>query len=100
MQEMYPDAKLVDLPDTPQLLGKPVQLTTFVDADHAGNKVTQRSHTGILILANMAPILWFLKKQNTIENSTFCSEFVALKQATEIIEGLIYKLLMLGIPVI
>ena len=100
MQEMYPDAKLIDPPDIPQLLGKPIQLTTFVDADHAGNKVTQRSHTGILILANMAPIFWFSKKQNTIESSTFGSEFIALKQATEIIEGLIYKLLMLGIPVI
>ena len=48
----------------------------------------------------MAPIFWFSKKQNTIESLTFGSEFIALKQATEIIEGLIYKLLMLGIPVI
>ena len=51
-------------------------------------------------MANMAPIFWFSKKQNTIESSIFGSEFIALKQATEIIEGLIYKLLMLGIPVI
>ena len=82
----------------PELLGESVDINTFVDADHAGNKVTRRSHTGILIYCNMAPVVWFSKKQNTIESSTFGSEFIALKIATELIEGLRYKLQMFGVP--
>ena len=52
----------------PKPLGKSVDINAFVDADHAGNKVTRRSHTGVLIYCNMAPILWYSKKQNTIES--------------------------------
>jgi hypothetical protein len=42
---------------------------------------------------------WYSKKQNTIETSTFGSEFVALKIATELVQGLRYKLRMMGIPI-
>ena len=34
-----------------------------------------------------------------MESSTFGSEFVALKVATELIEGLLYKLRMFGVPI-
>ena len=71
----------------------------FVDADHAGNRVTRRSHTGIIMYCNTAPIIWYSKRQNTVESSTFGSEFVALKIATELIEGLRYKLRMFGVPI-
>jgi hypothetical protein len=37
------------------------------------------------------------KKQNTIESSTFGSEFVALTKCTELIECLRYKLRMMGL---
>jgi hypothetical protein len=47
---------------------------------------------------NRAPILWFSKRQNTVETSTFGSEFVALRIATELIQGLRYKLRMMGVP--
>ena len=40
-------------------LGNPVQMSCFVDADHAGNKVTRRSHTGIFILLNNTPVIAF-----------------------------------------
>jgi len=69
-----------------------------VDADHAGCKVTRRSHTGVLIFVNRAPILWYSKRQNTVETSTFGSEFIAMKTAVEMTEGLRYKLRMMGIP--
>ena len=98
MRDIYSDAK-DELPhNMPEPLGESVDINTFVDADHAGNKVTRRSHTGILIYCNMAPVVWFSKKQNTIESSTFGSEFIALKIATELIEGLRYKLQMFGVP--
>ena len=55
-------------------------------------RITRRSHTGILIYLQSAPIIWFSKKQNTIESSTFGSEFVALRTTLEMIEALRYKL--------
>jgi hypothetical protein len=73
-------------------------VSCYVDADHAGCRVTRHSHTGILILVNRAPILWLSKRQNTVEMSTFSSDFIALKTAVEMVEGLRYKLRMLGVP--
>ena len=67
-----------------------------VDADHAGDKLTRRSRTGFLIYANMAPIVWNMRKQNTVESSTFGSEFVALKSSVETLRGVKYKLRMMG----
>ena len=54
-------------------------MTAFVDASHAANRVTRRSHTGYIIFINRAPILWFSKRQSTVETSTFTSEFIAMK---------------------
>ena len=48
---------------------------------------------------NRAPIIWYSKRQNTVETSTFGSEFVALKISVELIEALRYKLRMFGIPI-
>ena len=39
------------------------------------------------------------KKQASVESSTFGSEFTAMKQCTECLRGLRYKLRMMGIPV-
>ena len=46
-----------------------------------------------------APIYWSSKKQTSCETSTFGSEFVAVKQATEYKRGLRYKLQMMGVIV-
>ena len=83
----------------PEPLGEGISISCFVDADHAGNKITRRSHTGIIIFVNSAPIVWYSKRQNTVESSTFGSELIALKQAVDMIEGLIYKIRMFGIPI-
>ena len=98
MKEYYPDADEKIPPNAPPPLGKPVQINCFADADHAGNVVTRRSHTGILIFLNMAPIWWYSKRQNNVESSTFSSEFIALKTACEQVVSLRYKLRMFGIP--
>ena len=99
MKDLYPDACDELPPNMPKALGEAVVVTMFVDADHAGNKVTRRSHTGIIIYVNSAPILWYSKRQNTVESSTFGSEIVALRIAMELMESLIYKLRMFGIPI-
>jgi len=96
--EYYPGAQEVIPPNMPEPRGKEVTMSCYVDADHAGCKVTRRSHTGVLIFVNRAPILWYSKRQNTVETSTFGSEFIAMKTAVEMTEGLRYKLRMMGIP--
>jgi hypothetical protein len=97
--EFYRDAKELIPPNAPTPRGKPVEMYCFCDADHAGDKITRRSHSGILLFLNRAPILWYSKKQNTVETSTFGAEFVALRIAVELIEGLRYKLRMMGVPI-
>ncbi len=47
---------------------------------------------------NTAPIMWFSKAQTTVESSTFGSEFVAMRIATDLVEGLRYKIRMFGVP--
>jgi hypothetical protein len=88
------------IPDNaPSPCGKPIVLRLFVDSDHAGDKLKRHSRTGYLICLNNAPIVWFSKKQNTIERSSFGSKFVALKTAMETLRGLRYKLRMLGFAI-
>ena len=95
----YGDIK-EDIPDNaPESRGEGFIMTAYVDADHAGDKLTRRSRTGYLIFLNMSPIYWHSKKQTSVETSSFGSEFVALKQCTEYLRGLRYKLRMMGIPV-
>ena len=99
MAQLYPDAK-EELPhNAPKAKGAPVQMNCFVDSDHAGDRKTRRSHTGIIIYLNKAPIIWYSKKQSTVESSTFGSEFVALRVAAEQIISLRYKLRMMGVPI-
>jgi hypothetical protein len=83
----------------PEPLGYEVSMHCFVDSNHAGNVVTRRSHTGILMFINKAPVIWYSKRQNTVETSTFGSEFVAMRIAKEMIVALRYKLRMFGIPI-
>ena len=98
-RDFYGDVAEELPPKMPDPLGNGVDITCFVDSDHAGNLVTRRSHTGILIFLQNAPIIWFSKKQNTIESSSFGSEFVALRIARDMIVALRYKLRMFGIPI-
>jgi hypothetical protein len=98
--EMYPDAK-EELPDhAPEPLGRAVQINVFVDAAHADDLITRRSTTGIIIFVNGTPIRWYSKRQNSVESSTYGSEFVAMRIATELIIALRNDLRLLGIPIV
>ena len=70
-----------------------------MDTDHAGNQITQCSHTGVLLFVCRAPSIWYSKQQNTVKTSTFGSESIAAKMVTEMIQALRYKLCMMGIPI-
>ena len=99
-REQYRDAQ-EQLPPhhlCPKPRGRSVTTTAYVDVSHAANWVTRRSHTGFIIFLNRAPIIWFSKRQNTVEASTFSSEFIAAKICVEHITALRFKLRMFGIP--
>ena len=98
-KEFYPGAAESIPTNMPEPRGRSVTMTCFVDADHAGCLLTRRSHSGVLIFVNRAPIIWFSKRQATVESSTFGSESVAMRQAIDLIEALRYKLRMMGVPI-
>ena len=83
----------------PEALYKYVVIKAYVGANHSGNMANRRSHSGIIIYVNNSPIIWYSKQQNTVEASSFGSEFVAIRIATKIIEYLRYNLTCFGIPV-
>jgi hypothetical protein len=98
--DFYRDAQVAIPGDMPAPRGNPMTTHCFVDASHGSDRATRRSQTGILIFCNKAPIIWYSKRQNTVEASTFGSEFQAMKNAVELIEALRYKLRMFGVSAI
>jgi hypothetical protein len=96
--EFYPEAVEAIPHDAPMERGNVVVTSCFVDAYHAGCKATRHSHTGVILFVNKVPVFWYSKWQNTVETFTFGSEFCAMKTAIDVIEGLPYKLRMMGIP--
>lgn len=82
----------------PEPRGLGFTMRAKVNADHASDTVSRRSRTGFLVYLNCALVHWFSKKQTSVESSSFGSEFVAMKQCCEYLQGLRYKLRMMGIP--
>ena len=97
--DFYRDAKEAIPHDMPNPRGNSMSTHCFVDASHGSDRATRRSQTGILIFYNRAPILWHSKRQNTVEASTFGSEFQAMKNAVELVKSLRYKLRMFEVPI-
>ena len=96
-EEQYPCSGEELPPNMPEEKGEPVNLTVYVDADHAHDQVTRRSVTGYILFINSTPVKWYSKRQNTVESSTYGAELVALRIAVEGIIEFRYKLRMMGI---
>jgi len=57
LKDLYPDA-VEHLPhNMPEPRGEEVDINVFADADHAGNRITRRSHIGIILMISMAPVM-------------------------------------------
>jgi hypothetical protein len=95
----YGDVKEAIPPNMPKPKGKTLVVKLFVDSDHAADKLLRRSRTGFILYLNSAPIIWFSKRQGTIETSVFGAEFVAMRAGIEAGRSLRYKLRMMGIPI-
>jgi hypothetical protein len=89
---MYGDVKEAIPPNAPVTRGKAIDLRLFVDYDHVGEHFKHCSRTAFVIYLDMAPIVWFSKRQPNVESSVFGDEFVAMKNGI----GLRYKLRMIG----
>ena len=97
--DFYPEAEEAIPPNAPEPRGREVELRLYCDSDHGGCKKTRRSRTGYFIFLNSAPIVWYSKRQTTVETAVFGAEFVAYKQGMECCRGVRYKLRMMGIPI-
>jgi hypothetical protein len=60
-KDFYGDVKKAILPNALEPRGNYVQVSAFIDANHAGNLVTCQSQTGILIFVNKALVMWYSK---------------------------------------
>ena len=76
-----------------------LEITTFVDSDHAHDKVTRRSITGIIIIIGRTPVFFSSKRQGAIETSTYGAEFCAMRTAVEEVQSVRYMLRCLGVKV-
>ena len=95
---VYGDVEELLPTDAPEPLGKPVDTTTYVDANLYHDFITGRAVTGVLHMVNKTPIDWYTKRQATVETATYSSEFVAARTATDQIIDLRYTLRYLGVP--
>ena len=98
-KEFCPDVQeAIPLEDEhPSPLGPKARLTVHIDADHAFDMLTRRLVTGVLLFLNNTPVKWISKRQKTVETSTYGSELVASKVATELIMEYRYSLRMMGV---
>jgi hypothetical protein len=67
--------------DAPKPLGKHATLSQYVDSNlmHDVKLGSRLQVTGILHLINKTPLVWYSKKQATVETATYGSEFVAAR---------------------
>lgn len=98
-REQYPDAVEEIDKNIPKPLIDEIEITAFVDSDHAHDKVTRRSITGLLILLGRTPVYFMSKRQGAIETSTYGAEFCAMRTAVEEVQSVRYMLRCLGVKV-
>jgi hypothetical protein len=98
-REFYGDVREPMPPNMPSPCGEEVEIRLHVDSDHAGDQLIRRLRTGHFIFLNSVPLIWFFKRQPTVETSVFGAEFVAMKNGMKTVRGLRYELCMMGVPV-
>jgi hypothetical protein len=83
----------------PTPIGTELAVTIFFDSDHAHDKITGRSISGIIVMVGRTPVIWKSKRQGAIQTSTYGAEFSAMRLATEEAHTIRYMLRSLGIKV-
>ena len=65
----------------------------------AGELITRRSQPRVLIFLNTPPVVWYSKRQNTVESSTYGSEFLAIRILVGMFIALRYKLRLFSVTI-
>ena len=99
MNEVYGNSKEVKPTDAPIARGEVVRTITYYDANLVHDYLSGRSVSGILHLINQTPFQWYCSKQATVETSTYGSEFVAAKIATDQLVDIRLTLRYMGIKI-
>lgn len=86
-------------PRFPEPLIAELDINIFVDADHAHDKTTGRSITGLIGFVGSTPTTWSSKRQGSVQTSTFGAEFTALKKAVEESVMIRYHLRSMGVKI-
>jgi hypothetical protein len=76
-----------------------LDISIFFDSDHAHDKVTGRSISGVVVLVGSTPIIWRSKRQGAAQTSMYGAEFSAMRLATEEAITVRYMLRALGVNV-
>ena len=95
----YPNALEELDPKLPKPFVPEFSITGLVDSDHAHDRRTRRSITGLFIFIGRTPVMAYSKRQGAIETSTYGAEFNAMKTAVEEITSVRYMLRCLGVHV-
>ena len=98
-KDTYPDATEEIDCKVPEPMIDELEITAFVDSDHAHDRTTRRSITGLLILVGRTPVYFMSKRQGAIATSTYGAEFCAMRSAVEEVQAVRYMLRCLGVKV-
>ena len=99
LQSAYPEAREELDANLPTPVVDEMAISVFVDSDHAHDKLTRRSITGMMIFVGRTPVFYSSKRQGAIETSTYGAEFCAMRLATEEAISVRYMLRCLGVKV-
>jgi hypothetical protein len=89
IDERFPKPKHQELP-----------VSIFFDSDHAHDRMTGRSISGVIVVVGCTPITRKSRRQGAIATSTHGAQFYAMKLATEEAIMIRYMLRSLGMPVL
>ena len=97
--EDYPEASEEVDCNLPKPLVDELDITVFVDSDHAHDKITRRSVTGLIIFVGRTPVFFMSRRQGAVETSTYGAEFCAMRIAVEETIAIRYMLRSMGVRV-
>eukprot|EP00957_Ditylum_brightwellii_P185015 14089393-Ditylum_brightwellii.AAC.1 len=77
-----------------------LEVTVFIDSDHAHDKVTPCLMSGLIILVGRTHVFFMSKCQGVIKTSTYGAEFCAMITVVEEVQAVRYMLRCLGVKVL
>jgi hypothetical protein len=83
----------------PTPLGDELEVHILFDCDHAHDKITGRSISGVIVCVCNTPIIWKSKRQGAVQTSTYGAELCSMGAAAEEAILIRYMLRSFGIKV-